>query len=82
MGEWEDEAEREEEGRAPDWRPRAVGFVQVGDAWRPGGTTRRRIRSRLARISLEPILICLCTVFLGLLFYSWSGPIRGAIKAI
>ena len=69
MGEWEDEAEREEEGRAPDCRPRAVGSKQVGDAWRPGGTTRRRIRRRLARLmSLEPILICLCTVFLGLLY--------------
>ena len=61
MGEWEEEAEREEEGKAPDCRPRAVGSEQVGDG-RPGGTKRRRIRSTLARrpaklMSLDPILI-------------------------
>ena len=61
MGEWEEEAEREEEGKAPDCRPRAFGSVQVGEG-RPGGSTRRRIRSTLASspaklISLDPILI-------------------------
>jgi len=57
MGEWEEEAEREEEGKEPDCKPRAAGSGQVGDG-RPGGRTRRRTRSTLARlISLKPILI-------------------------
>ena len=51
MGEWEEEAEREEEGKAPDCMPRGVGFGQAGDGW-PGGTTRRRIRKRSAKLIL------------------------------